>query len=277
VKLVHITDIHLTAEEGPLHGLDPQANFKACLEHVATHNADADRIVITGDLTHWGEAEAYEKLKGFLVDVATPIRLLIGNHDNRATFLSVFPDHPRDPNGFIQYSDKTPAGRFVFLDTNEPETHAGHLGPQRRDWLAAELDAARGANENVYLFMHHNPRDVLVNASDKLALRDQAEFRALLLEHGDTVRYVFFGHCHYPLSGTIAGIPFASLRGTNHQCVPSFPGGEKLQMAPLAPAYNVVLFDEPDVVIHTIDYGYQGPIELAGTGWRDWSKPIAAE
>lgn len=61
MKLVHISDIHINPE--PILGFDPIRNFEACLAHVAEFHADAGRIVITGDLTHHGKAESYERLK----------------------------------------------------------------------------------------------------------------------------------------------------------------------------------------------------------------------
>ncbi|MFZ2100369.1 MAG: metallophosphoesterase, partial [Oricola sp.] len=52
MKIVHISDIHISPE--PILDLDPVANFRACLAHVEQYQGDADRIVITGDLTHHG-------------------------------------------------------------------------------------------------------------------------------------------------------------------------------------------------------------------------------
>ena len=128
MKIIHISDIHIHA--APILGFDPIRNFSACLAHVAEFQADADRIVITGDLTHQGRAESYERLKSILN--AFPLqgerrpRLLVGNHDNRETFAALFGEARRDDNGFVQWVEETDAGLFVYLDTMEPGTHAGH-------------------------------------------------------------------------------------------------------------------------------------------------------
>ncbi len=45
-----------------------------------------------------------------------PVRLCIGNHDNRTAFLSVFPDLAAE-DGFVQGVHDTPAARCLFLDT----------------------------------------------------------------------------------------------------------------------------------------------------------------
>ena len=150
MKLIHISDIHINPE--PVCGLDPVENFRRCLAHVEVNHADADRVVITGDLTHHGREESYRLLAAMLEASslkgdAAP-RLLIGNHDNRKTYATVFPATPRDANGFIQWTEETPAGTFIYMDTNLPGTHAGHYCAARRAWLRASSPngaAAAGA------------------------------------------------------------------------------------------------------------------------------------
>ncbi|MEO1308661.1 MAG: metallophosphoesterase, partial [Pseudomonadota bacterium] len=105
MKLIHISDIHLTIPGERMGGLNPHHRFAQALEDVNTNHADADRIIITGDLTHWGEAGAYGALRKVVDAQSIPVRLLIGNHDDRATFLNAFPDHPRDANGYVNYAE----------------------------------------------------------------------------------------------------------------------------------------------------------------------------
>lgn len=269
MKLIHITDTHLTDGDALLFGTRPGERLGACLAHVAEHHADAERCVITGDLTHWGELGAYLALHRRLAGFPIPVRLLVGNHDRRDNFLSVFPETGIDDNGFVQSSEVVTAGRFIYLDTTEPGTHAGRFCEERQRWLRAELESSL---ERCYVFMHHHPAPIGIRALDSIGQKDSAALLRLLDAHRDRVRHVFFGHCHLPLSGTIAGIPFASLRGTNHQTWQDFSDYPKLKAAKLAPAYNVVLFDGRDCVVHTIDYGYAGPLAEFGTAFEDWSK-----
>lgn len=270
MKLIHITDIHLTREGESLFGKDPGANFRACLDHVAAHHADADLAVITGDLTHWGESAAYARLKRLIEDFPLPLRLMIGNHDDRGAFRRAFPEAPVDPNGFVQWSETTAAGRFIYLDTVQAMTHAGHFCGARQAWLRAALEAA--GDQPCYLFMHHNPMPIGITAPDAIGLVHTEAFRRILLDHAGIVRHLFFGHCHMPLSGAVAGVPFASLRGTNHHGWQDFTGASMLKQADLTPLYSVVLLDGPDCVVHAIDYSYDGSILEFGTAFEDWAK-----
>ena len=270
MKLIHITDIHLSLEATLVEGQNPGRNFAECVDHVATYHGDADLCVITGDLTHWGEVDAYRHVKDKLDGFPIPLRLLLGNHDDRDSFRQVFPDVPTDPNGFVQSSEATSAGRFIYLDTTEPETHAGHFGPERQQWLKAELDTCRDVP--CYLFMHHPPMPIGIRAMDDIGQKDAGGLRRILEAHAPQISHIFFGHCHLPLSGTICGIPFAALRGTNHHGWPDFSGSRKLKSADLTPAYNVVLIEDRDCVIHTIDFTYSGAMVEHGTTFEDWAR-----
>ena len=150
-----------------------------------------------------------------------PVRLLLGNHDDRAAFRATFPDVATDPHGFVQSMLDGELGRFIFLDTNEPGTHAGWYCTERQAWLRERL--AEVAGRPVYLFMHHHPFPVHLQAADDLILRQSAEFAEIISGHA--VRHIFFGHVHRPIAGSWHGIPFTTLRGLNHQVWLDFSPG----------------------------------------------------
>ena len=270
MKLIHLTDIHITVEGEKILGKDPNTHFAEAIAHINKHQADADLAIITGDLTNWGEIEAYQRLQALLETLKMPTRLLIGNHDDRNNFRDVFHTVPHDDNGFIQYAEDTSVGRFLYLDTNEPGTHAGHYGPERIGWLTSELD--RAAGQPVYIFMHHPPMRVHSRPLDMIGLMDEALFRGVLEGHHDHIRHIFFGHCHLPLAGSYLGIPFSSLRGTNHQSWVDFDEPDLLTSADLTPAYGVVIAHNESVVCHSIDFTYDGDITTATTRYDDWKK-----
>ncbi|MEO1638600.1 MAG: metallophosphoesterase [Pseudomonadota bacterium] len=275
MKLVHISDIHLTCPGERMGGLDPHRRFAQALDEVRTRHQDADRIIITGDLTHWGEPQAYTALRDVLTDLPCPVRLLIGNHDNRDHFLSAFPDHHRDENGYINHAEDLEGTRLIYLDTTAPRTHAGHFGADRIQWLEAQLQDCTRAR----LFMHHNVMTLGQPAEDKIALvdADRPAFAAVLKRHADKIDYLHFGHIHAICTGTYCGIPFASVRSTGNQSLPNFTETELLHGGPMAPSFAIIEAGEDKTVIHDIPFTWDGPIFSAGTGWDDWAKPLAAE
>ena len=256
-------------------GLDPHRRFAQALDEVRARHLDADRIVITGDLTHWGEPQAYSALKDALTDLPCPVRLLLGNHDDRDHFLSAFPDHPRDENGYVNYAEDLDRTRLIYLDTTAPRTHAGHFGADRIAWLDAQLAGCNRAR----LFMHHNVMTLGQPAEDKIALNeaDRQAFAALLTRHKDKIDYLHFGHIHAICTGTYCGIPFASVRSTGNQSLPDFTETELLHGGPMAPSFAIIEAVEDMTVIHDIPFTWDGPVFSTGTEWDDWAKPLAAE
>ena len=117
MKLIHITDTHLVAPGLKLYGLDPRARLDAAIADINKHHAYAEVAVVTGDLTHWGEVEAYRNFLHSMRALQVPYVVLVGNHDRRAACLGELSAAPRDGNGFVQGWRDTPRGRLLFLDT----------------------------------------------------------------------------------------------------------------------------------------------------------------
>ena len=276
MKLIHITDTHLVKPGERLYGLDPQARLEACVADINRHHADADLCVITGDLTHWGEPEAYALLRDCLAPLAVPLHLVIGNHDDRDAFLDAFPETPTDDDGFVQSARDTAVGRFLFLDTVQPGTHAGHYCKARLAWLDAQLADARRDEQPAYLFMHHPPFAVHLRPLDAVGLLDAEPLRALVKPHAANIRHLFFGHVHRPISGSWCGIPFTTLRGTNHQCWLDFTATDMIPGSHEPPAYAIALMDGEATVVHFHDYlDASEKYHLGSPNWADWQKEEA--
>jgi 3',5'-cyclic-AMP phosphodiesterase len=249
MKIIQITDVHLRGPGKGVFDHDPIARLNACLRDIEKNHADADLCVITGDLAHHGEIDAYRAFKSELEGFRLPVQLLVGNHDDRQTFTSVFPDVKTDGNGFIQSSMQTPVGKFLFLDTAEVGTHAGWYCEKRQEWLRGELAGDGLPN---YIFMHHPPFAVHFRPNDELMLQNGDAFKKVIAGHN--IRHMFMGHVHRPISGSWNAIPFNTLRGLNHQIWLDFsaPTGIPCSMEP--PAYAVIFITEESVVIHNHDF-----------------------
>lgn len=273
MKLIHFTDIHLTAPGKTIAGRDPNENFERALAHCLADHADAEALIITGDLSDWGERDDYERLKDRLGHLPFPVHLCIGNHDDRDTFLTVFPDLA-DENGFVQTVFSVSQGRGITLDTWGPETHAGHFCERRLSWLDARL---KEADEPVFLFMHHNPAPTGIAPMDRIMLQDADAFGDVVARHRDRIAHIFFGHCHLPLSGSFRGVPMSAPRGTNHAGWPSFGERHLLSSSDLPESYAVVLIDAQSVMVQMVEFGYSGPIRIEGSpDYADWDKETMA-
>ncbi len=265
MKFIHLTDTHLVPPGEQIYGLDPYQRLEACVENINAHHGDADCCIVTGDLADRGEAAAYQGLRTVLERLAMPWHLLLGNHDNRMVFREHFPEAPVDADGFVQRVLSKPRGRFIFLDTLDEGSHAGAFCAARGAWLRAQLDAA--GDHPVYLFMHHPPFEIGIPSLDRISLLDPAHFIAAIQEC-QTIRHLFFGHVHRPVSGSWRGIPFSTLRATAHQVAFDFETVEPVPKSHEPPAYGVVFLHDDRVIVHSHDYLDRTVLVQRGDGWE---------
>ena len=92
MKILHLSDPHINSDI--LYKIDAQSRFKLALKHIVHNHSDADILIITGDLTHYGNDESYEIFIKILEEFELPDhlypKLILGNHDNRENFKKTF-------------------------------------------------------------------------------------------------------------------------------------------------------------------------------------------
>ncbi|MBO6520672.1 MAG: phosphodiesterase [Rhodospirillales bacterium] len=249
MKFIHLTDPHVTAT-GELFNLDVDARLRAAVQSINSRHADAELVMITGDITHWGEPEAYRRVCEALGALTMPWYPLIGNHDVRDAFLAGLPNVTADDAGKVSFRLDTSAGPFLALDTLTDGTHAGQIDERQLAWLDDELAAV----ESAFLFMHHPPVRSGINGMDRIPLLNPDDLAAVLDRHPGKVRHIFFGHMHRAFHGSWRGIPFSTVKATAHQVAPLIDGESPLTTSCELPAYAVVLVGDAHVLVHDISY-----------------------
>lgn len=264
MKFIHISDPHLVPRGELLWGLDPFARFDACLADIAAHHADAAFCVITGDLADRPDTAIYGALKKRLEAFPLRCQLLLGNHDGREAFASVF---SLDEAGFAQSSIVHDGRHFIFIDTlGTPPSSAGIFCEPRRNWLARHLAEAKGAP--VFLFLHHPPFDIGIAKMDGIKLKEPEVLARLLVGHD--VRHLFFGHAHRAMSGQWRGIPFSALPSLNHQ-LPLVETSVATVYSDEPAMYAVVLVSNDSTVVHYDAFLHRAPARMREDEEReDW-------
>ncbi len=248
MKLIQVSDLHFVPPGTLLFGLDPRARLEAAIADINQHHGDAELCLFTGDLADHGTPEAYAALRETLAALRLPYRLILGNHDDRGNFRRAFPEAPCDEHGFVQTVVTTGAGDIVLLDTHEPGQASGSFCAQRRAWLKARLAEA---GRPVTIFMHHPPLDIGIPSLDRIGLVDKQGFAEAVTGAGAAqIRHIFFGHVHRPVSGSWRGIPYAALRSIVHQVRLDLVTERLLSYDHTLPAYNVILLNGADTVVH---------------------------
>lgn len=204
--LVHISDTHLLAANRPLGGAyDTHANLRSMLDRIEKIPA-ADALVITGDLTDLGEAEAYADLKRMVEPVAARMGVdviwVAGNHDERPAMRRHLLGEDASQKAIRRTFDLDGL-RLIALDSTMPGWHHGRIDDEQLDWLRDELE--RPAPLGTILALHHPPLPSHVPMFDILELQNQQAFADAI--RGSDVRAILAGHLHYSMSGSFAGVP----------------------------------------------------------------------
>lgn len=260
VKIIQVTDVHFLPGEERRHGISPVDRFDAFVDQVNAEHGDAALVVVTGDIADYGDIASYEQFKTSVDRLHPPVQLMIGNHDSRENFTTVFAETPCDQNGFIQSYHDIDGFRLIFTDTVETGSHAGSYDPLRLDWLAGVLDSA--PTGKTFLFTHHNPMHVHWEPLDSLAIndRDASALARLFKDNSDKIRHLFYGHGHRVIAGNWHGVSYSTMRGTMIGTDFRFDGNpvcyDKLEQ----PQYGVIFLDDDSVTHHIHDYLDESPV-----------------
>jgi 3',5'-cyclic AMP phosphodiesterase CpdA len=244
MKIIHVTDLHLSAPGTQVWGLDPCQRAGRVLDDIARWHPDAAFCVVSGDLADDCDARAYRWLAGRLAGFPLRTVLMTGNHDGRAAMRAELAHVMDDGQGFVQGVHETEEGVFLFLDTlKDPTVTSGQYCAARQGWLRARLAEAEG--RPVFVFMHHPPFDVGVARLDRIRLEEAEAFGEIVAGHD--IRHIFFGHVHRPIYVSWRGIPCTALPGTSHQIPLLEAAAGRFSIEPAM--YAVVLIDGPSVIV----------------------------
>ena len=258
-KILFLSDPHLCTPGKTIIGLDPTARTKAVLEAAIADHADADAMILLGDLAHHGAVEAYQTLQTLLAHVPMSVVPMMGNHDRRDAFLQVFTDVPQSAEGHIQHVLDIGNTRIITLDSldgppYDDTHHSGKLCPARMAFLEDALGTRDGRQALVCI--HHPPFDTGIVGMDKIKLADGNAFLDTLARHGNL--HLICGHIHRTMSGSTYGVPWSMFKSPCHQGVLDLETANSHLSSNEPGAYGIALLTRDGIVVHSEDVGLQG-------------------
>ncbi|MEL6168084.1 MAG: metallophosphoesterase [Pseudomonadota bacterium] len=258
LKLLALSDLHVTAPTAGSYGLDTHARLEAAMERITGAYGDSDLLVLIGDVTDRGDPKSYFALKAALDRLPIPYAVTLGNHDNREAFATVFGTDHLDPNGFAQRALDVEGHRVILLDTlvegpaangNWGHGH-GHLCDLRLGWLRDRLDET----DLPTIIAFHHPATPLGIQMDAMNLDNGGAFRAALGAHRP--RAILSGHVHMTTTTIWDGLTFHTLAGGHTSSTEAYGAdGPDTKVRRTGPAtMAVVLSDEMRTTIHLDAY-----------------------
>ncbi len=243
LRVVQLTDLHLLGDPGArLRGVDTGATCRAVLAAVHRDLANADLLLLTGDVAECGEAVAYARLRRDLDALGADgwVHALPGNHDDPSRLAAHFHTTGEARVTALEHGQ----WQLLLLDSSIPGQSAGHLDRHQLEWLELRLAAAPGHHTMVVL--HHPPLPIDSPWLDAIALDNGPRLLELLKRHHN-VRGVLFGHVHQAFEKRRRGVRHFATPST---CVQFVPQTEQPEVDPVAPGWRTLEL-RPDGRIRT--------------------------
>jgi Icc protein len=223
VLIAQITDCHIGFDlDNPEE--DNVKRLRAVLERLRDGRNRPDLVLLSGDLTNFGEPANYTRLASVIADQPFPVHLMVGNWDRRDVLSATIPETQVN-DGFVQFEAALPGLRLLAIDTTEPGRHGGAFCTARAAWLGARLDADPATP--VVIAMHHPPVETGIQWLDSGANEPWIKRFAAAIGGRPQVRAIIAGHIHRPIFTMFAGVPLVV-------CPSSAPHVE-LDLSPLDP------------------------------------------
>lgn len=163
-----------------------------------------DLLLLTGDLTEYGDAESYAVLAQALSGLPFPVWPMPGNHDDRLALVRAFPQLPAR-EGPLDHVIEAADLRIAMIDSLEPGRHGGSFTEAQAEWLSAEL--AAHPRRPTLVVIHHPP---LISGIDWMDPGSSEPWIARLghvLAGQPQVKAILCGHLHRPVVSVFAGHP----------------------------------------------------------------------
>jgi Icc protein len=216
LRLLHLTDLHLAADEAAvLRGLQPLVTLRRTLAQAIAHTQASgwppDAIVVTGDVVH-DDPRGYQLFRREFASLGVPVCCIPGNHDDAGAMARTLDQPPFITRGFVDLR----GWRLVLLDTSVPGQDGGHLALAQLQLLEQALATAATP---VLVCLHHHPVPMSSDWLDQIGLSNAAEFWSIVDAHRN-VRAVLWGHVHQSFDALRRGVRLLATPSTGAQFLP---------------------------------------------------------
>lgn len=221
VRLAQITDTHLLADhEDNMRGVKTFYSLKKVLAKVKKHNPEL--LLLTGDLAHNGEKEAYQHLVRLINELKIPAHWLPGNHDHFGLMQTELISEYLSDRKTIA----TEHWQIILLNSclDNAKYGEGTFAQAELDYLKQQLGQGKSTGKSVAIAFHHQPIKVGIDWIEQMSVLNADAFRKIIGQYPQ-VKVVCFGHIHHQIDKQQQGIRFL---GTPATCTQVTPAGQEL-------------------------------------------------
>lgn len=236
MRLIHISDIHLTENGHGIWGVNTLGHFCKAIQKIKSLDS-IDGIIVSGDLSDDGSRSSYEYIDRTFAEVGIPTFCCPGNHDNLDEFY-----HGYKPS-FYKTCEIFKLGGWTFIMLNSAVTgmSRGFFNPET---LSKLIPPSSG---HVAVVLHHPPIGQEGWLNRKL-LENRDEFNDLILQAGN-VKLVLYGHTHYHTDNIVDGVVYSSASSTGFAFHPGLP---KFEIAHGKEGFSLIKLTGTNIKIENI-------------------------
>lgn len=230
-QVIQISDIHLhRSHQKKLLGVNTQASFSAVLDLIKKNKHQPDSIILSGDLSHDGSLESYQRIANQLLPFKSPVYAIPGNHDRVEMMEKTYPTQPISSIKHFFLG----IWQFILLDSHVPGHVEGFLNKDQFDFLKNTL--RQYSSNPAIIVLHHHPLSVSSIWLDKLGLKNANSFLKLLSRYKN-VHSILFGHVHQEISHQDHAIHYYSAPST---CIQFKKNSDNFVLDDIPPGYRLI-------------------------------------
>lgn len=236
MKLIHISDIHLTENGREIWGVNTLDHFHRSIQKIKELK-DVNGIVVSGDLSDDGSQWTYKYIDRTFAEVGIPTFCCPGNHDNLDEFYHGYkPSFYKNSEIFELYG-----WTFIMLNSAVTGMSRGFFNP---DTLSRLIQQSSGL---VAVVLHHPPIEQEGWLNRKL-LENRNVFNEIIRK-AQNVKLVLYGHTHYHAENVVNGIIYSSASSTGFAFHPYLP---KFEIAHAKEGFSVITLEGNNINIENI-------------------------
>lgn len=236
MRIVHISDIHLTENGHEIWGVNTLGHFLSAIKKLKSLDG-IDCIVVSGDLADDGSKWAYEYLNETFAEIGIPTFCCPGNHDNLNAFYQNYKSSYYKTCETFEVEGWT----FIMLNSAVTGMSRGFID------LKSLSDQLKLTHKPVTIILHHPPIEQEGWLNRKL-LENRNEFNDLIFRTKN-VKLVLYGHTHYHTNNVVNGIVYSSASSVGFAFHPDFP---KFEIVHGKEAFSLITIEGTNIKIENI-------------------------
>lgn len=224
MRLLHLSDPHVTAGGRQIAGRDPERSLSEAIDVLERCElGDLDAVLVTGDLSSDASATAYAFVEAQLRRLDLPVLVLAGNHDDPGAIVALR-ERLAEPSSARRARASVVRGpapldaayhhdglTIALLDTRSGSSdEAGHLSDATLAWLEHSVVPA---SVRVLVALHQPP----IALAPGVAPVGNAAALAEIVRAAPTIVTILAGHVHRCSVSSWSGTLLATVSSPNHQ------------------------------------------------------------